>query len=88
MGTYFSGLELRADNLRDMMRHCTVDAQTLALDLCGQTAEAVVRACFYCRSTDACRQWLDSTDPDTANDPPSFCPNCDRFRRVRAPPAD
>jgi hypothetical protein len=86
MGTFFSGLELRTNNLRDMMQHCSVDAQTLALDMCGHTAEAVVRACFYCRSTDACRQWLDQRERHAAGEAPAFCPNADRFQKIGARP--
>lgn len=79
MNGFFSGLELRGNNLREMMERCEVDIERLAHDRCGLTVEAVARACFFCRQGEACRQWIETADRIRVNRPPSFCPNAGHF---------
>lgn len=83
MAGFISGLELRSSNLREMMARCQVDLERLGRDRYGITVEEVARACLFCRHGKACRRWIDAADPAVANEPPSFCPNADRFRRIR-----
>lgn len=83
MNGFFSGLELRGNNLREMMERCEVDIERLAHDRFGLTVGSVARACFFCRQGETCREWIDAADPTGANKPPSFCPNAGHFSRMR-----
>jgi hypothetical protein len=38
-----------------------------------------------CGRTESCRQWAEAADADgRICEPPSFCPNAERFRQARA----
>ena len=83
MSVSFSRLDLRSGNFRGMMAACGVEMRDLDHDSLGLTLGAAARACRFCQHDEDCRRWLDSSDPALVNDPPSFCPNRERFLNAR-----
>ena len=84
MPTFPSRLGTHAKYLGRMLQCCGVDPAHLAHDRLGLSFLTIARACMACGHTESCRQWLESHAPDGSHEPPSFCPNAERFRQARA----
>ena len=71
-------------NLVEMMERCGVSMARFAQRRFGTTMVAAAEACMDCPNPETCREWLDSRADGVVPEPPSFCPNAERFRRARA----
>ncbi len=84
MMSFPTRLGSHAKYLGQMMQACGVDPEHLAHDRLGLTFATVARACMVCPSTEACQHWLSAAGDAGDSEPPSFCPNAERFRRARS----
>jgi len=85
MTTFLSRLEVHSKLMGRMMQRCGIDPVQLAQDRIGLTLASAARSCMACGRTESCRQWAAAADADgRICEPPSFCPNAERFRQARA----
>jgi hypothetical protein len=69
MGKFLSRLETHSKFMGRMMEYC------------GITMMQAARACMACGRTESCKKWLDVAERAGIQEPPSFCPNAERFRQ-------
>lgn len=82
---FLSRFEVRSRLMGRMMRRCGIDPITFAQDRIGLTFASAARSCMACGRTESCRRWADAVEADgRICEPPSFCPNAERFRRARS----
>jgi len=81
MGKFLSRLETHSKFMGRMMEYCGIDPVHLAQDRCGITMMQAARACMACGRTESCKKWLDAAERAGIQEPPSFCPNAERFRQ-------
>lgn len=82
MTPFLSRLEVHSKLMGRMMTRCGVDPVHLAQDRLGLTLASAVRSCMACGRTESCRRWADVAEADgKVCEPPSFCPNGERFRQ-------
>jgi hypothetical protein len=82
MTTYLSRLEVHSRFMGRMMERCGVDPVQLAQQRLGLNMMQAARACMACELTESCRKWLDAAEREGIHEPPSFCPNAERFRHA------
>jgi len=79
-----SRFESHARKMGAMIDSCGVDLDRLAHDRLGLTLAEASRACIGCRSGVECERWLEArSNVEGDAEPPSFCPNSERFREFR-----
>jgi hypothetical protein len=81
MGTYLSRLETHSKFTGRMMEYCGITPVHLAQDRRGITTRQAARACMASGRTESCKKWLDVAERAGIQEPPSFCPNAERFRQ-------
>lgn len=84
MATLLSRMEIHSRLMGRMMARCGIDPVRLAHDRLGLTMTSAVRSCMACGRSESCRKWADAAEADgRICEPPSFCPNAERFRQLR-----
>lgn len=84
MVLFLSRLEVRSRLMGRMMRLCGVEPIAFGQDRLGLTLASAARSCMACGRAESCRRWADAVEADgRVCEPPSFCPNADRFRSAR-----
>ena len=85
MTTFLSRLDVHSRLMGRMMARCGIDPVGFAQERLGLTMASAARSCMACGRTEACRRWADAAEADgRVAEPPSFCPNAERFRDARA----
>jgi Family of unknown function (DUF6455) len=83
MTTFLSRLDAHSKFMGQMMERCGIDPVDMAQDRLGVTLMQAARACIACGRTQSCKRWLDAADQENIQEPPSFCPNAQRFRHAQ-----
>jgi hypothetical protein len=65
-------VERQEQRLDEMMKALGADALRLARREGGEAYARSRTLCLFCKSSNVCRQWLDSDNREAV---PSFCPN-------------
>jgi hypothetical protein len=79
----FDTAEKRLRNMSAMIDRLGLDPVMLARGRLGHNLRSALRTCQSCSAEDVCRDWLVRA-PHTLERAPRFCPNAERFARVRA----
>lgn len=81
MIAFLSRMDAHSLLLGRMLRRCGIDPGRLAQERLGLTFAAAARGCMACSHAETCRRWADAVEADgRICEPPSFCPNAERFR--------
>lgn len=79
--SFIAALDRRAGLMHGMMTRMGVDVEKAAFVALGTQLSNAARTCAFCRHATECRAWLNRGN--TEDEWPDFCPNAQRFERLR-----